>query len=102
MKRKAILFATAFAFAIIAGHLFANRYSPAPATHSRVMINYIWYIDPDMTQPNGAYSDVTTELNRLRSLHPSNIFSTNSSGGLHGYEWGYYPSAPTAIIYSDL
>jgi len=101
MKRKAILFAIAFACAVMAGHLFANRSSSVPVSSNRVVLNYIWYMDPDMTDPNGAYSDVTPELTRLRSAYPSNIFSTSPSGGLHGYEWGYYPSAPTPVIYSD-
>jgi len=101
MKRKAILFAIAFACAVMSGHLFASKASSAPATNNKVMLNYTWYMDEDMTIANGAYSDVSTELNRLRFLYPANIFTTSPQGNTHGYEWGYYPSAPVPIIFSD-
>jgi hypothetical protein len=101
MKRKAILFAIAFACAVMAGHLFANRSSSVPMTNNKVLLNYTWYMDEDMTEPNGAYSSVAAEINRLQALYPANIFTTVPQGGTVGYEWGYYPSAPVPIIYSD-
>jgi hypothetical protein len=59
-------------------------------------------MDSDLTIPNGAYSDVGPELTRLRNLYPFNTFSSTAMAGLHAYEWGYYPSAPTPIIYSNM
>jgi hypothetical protein len=102
MKRKAILFVIAFACAVIGGHLFANRSSSVPTTHNRVLLNYVWYLDPDQTFPTGTYSDIGPELTRLRNAYPFNTFSSSVMAGLHAYEWGYYPSAPTPVIYSDL
>jgi hypothetical protein len=102
MKRKAILFASALAFAIVASAFtFVNHQSSAPGNHAKVLLNYTWYMDEDLTIPNGACSDVVTELNRLRSMYPSYTFSSTPIAGCHAYEWGQYTSAPLQIIYSN-
>lgn len=62
---------------------------------------YVWYKDEDMTDPVGSVSDINIEVNRLQTLFPGNIFTTNVSSGLHGYEWGYNSLVYTVVIYSD-
>jgi hypothetical protein len=102
MKRKAILFAFAFACAVTAGNLFVSRASSASTTSNRTLLNYTWYLDPDYMFPTGTYSDIGPELTRLRNFYPFNTFTSSPMAGLHAYEWGYYSSAPVPVIYSDL
>lgn len=71
------------------------------ATASHKPLNYAWYYDEDLTDPVGSVSDINIEVNRLQTLFPGNIFTTNVSSGLHGYEWGYNSLVYTVVIYSD-
>lgn len=108
MKRKATLFAIAIAFIVMTGNISAHQ--PASSTSSTfsprekgsMLVNYDWYYDDELTQPVGAYSDVNTEVVRLRNMFPANVFSTTPTGTTHQYEYGYYQFAPLSIIYSDL
>ena len=102
MKKKAILFAVAIAFAVMAGKIFAGQSSQVPSKNESVLINYTWYIDEDFTYPTGTITDINVEMNRLRSIYPFNVFAATPSGMLNAYEWGYHPYNATQIIYSDL
>ena len=106
MKKKAILFAIAIALALTAGHIFAGQSAVVQqevASQKKVMppTLYYWYYDMDYTQPVGSYTDVTTELNRLRNLHAGYEFSLIPHGLLVGFEFGYNPWTLPQIIFSD-
>jgi hypothetical protein len=116
MKRKATLLTIAIAFIVMTGNISAHQPNSSTSSTSSpkekgpvtvkekgsMFVNYDWYYDEDMMQPVGAYSDVNTEVVRLRNMFPANIFSTTPTGTTHQYEYGYYQFAPFAIIYSDL
>lgn len=102
MKKKAILFSMAIAFAITAGKIFAGQQivqhtAKAPA----VLISYTWFQDEDYSLPTGSVSDVNTEINRLQNIYPFNVFTALPSGTLSPYVYGKY-NYGSAIIYSDL
>jgi len=106
MKKKAILFAIAIAFVVFAGNIFAGQSAAtkqevAPQKKASESTLYYWYYDLDFIEPVCTYSDVATELNRLRSLHPNYEFSLIPHGLLVGFEFGYNPWALTPIIFSD-
>ena len=102
MKRKATLLTIALVCIIMAGNISASQFYRPVNTNEAILINYTWYSDEDMTDPTGTISDVATELNRLRSNYPSNVFSSVPGGNLYAFEWGYYQFSPVKIIYSDL
>jgi hypothetical protein len=106
MKKKAILFAIAIALAVTAGNIFAGQSAVAQQevtqqNKASVKTLYYWYYDLDFTDPVGSYSDVSTELSRLRDLHPGYEFSLIPHGLLIGFEFGYNPWNLTPIIFSN-
>lgn len=80
--------------------------SPKPSypvlKSNNILINYVWYEDPDLTVPTGTASDVNTELNRLRTAFPGYTFSTIHSMGLYEFEYGYYSGFSMVKIFSDM
>ena len=106
MKKKAILFAIAIAFVVFAGNIFAGQSAVvqqevATQKKASALTLYYWYYDLDFTDPVCVYSDVATELNRLRNLHPTYEFSLIPHGLLVGFEFGYNPWNLTPIIFSN-
>ena len=65
------------------------------------LVDYTWYTDPDLTDPTGTISNITTELNRLRNLYSGFTFSSSPGAGLAPFEYGYCQFNPIAIIYSN-
>jgi len=109
MNKKAILFSVAFVLAVTAGKIFANQTAEmsqkkesVAVNKPAVLINYMWYADPDLTYFVGSVSDINAEMNRLRAIFPFNVFSSLPIGMVSPFEWGYYQYSNTAVIYSDL
>jgi hypothetical protein len=109
MKKKAILFAIAIMLAVTAGKMFANQTTDMSQKKETVttnkpalLVNYMWYADPDLTYPVGTICDINAEMSRLRAIYPFNVFSSLPVGMVNPYEWGYYQYSNTAVIYSDL
>ena len=106
MKKKAILFAIAIVIAIAGSNIFAGQSAKLPAKLQEkvkpAFTNYAWFSDDEFRYPVGTYSDINTEMNRLRDLYPFNTFSAIPYGMLDGYEYGYNEYDNTIVIYSDL
>jgi hypothetical protein len=73
-----------------------------PTMSTKVCINYTWYRDEEMSDPVGTYSDINVEAYRLSVLFSGYTFSSSYGMGLLPFEYGYHPSLPTVIIYSNL
>ena len=102
MKKKAPLLILATLISVFATHVNANRGFHLSDNAQTVLTDYIWYSDPNLTDPTGSYSDVNTEVQRLRAIFPSYTFSATWTSGLNQYEYGYRSSAPIALIYSNI
>lgn len=102
MKKKATLFILATVLIISVGGVFANQLFHSSSKQDAVLYEYTWYTDEDLTDPTGTYSDINTEMQRLRNIFPAYVFSASHSGGLYQFEFGYKPSYPVVVIYSDL
>jgi len=102
MKRTATLLVLGIIISILADGVFAKETPVTPQQTNAVTYEYAWFYDPDYTDPTGTYSDVNTELQRLRSIFPANTFSATWYVGLHQFAWGYRPFDNGAIIFSNL
>jgi hypothetical protein len=102
MKKKAPLLILATLISVFASHVNANRGYYSSDQPKKALTDYIWYTDPDLTDPVGGYTDVNTEVQRLRSIFTAYTFSATWTPGLSKYEYGYRPSSPIVYIYSDL
>lgn len=103
MKKTATLLVLGIIVSILASGVIAKEEpSKMPVETNAALVNYQWFYDADMTDPTGTYSDVATEVNRLRNTWPAYTFSATWFVGLHQFSWGYRPFDNTAAIYSDL
>jgi hypothetical protein len=103
MKQTATLLVLGIIISILASFAIANdASSKTPVKANAVLYNYQWFYDADLTYPTGSYSDVPTEVNRLKSTFPAYTFSDTWSMGLHEFDWGYRPYDNGAVIYSDM
>jgi len=103
MKQTATLLVLGIILTILASFAIAKKApSKMPVKANTALYNYQWFYDADMTDPTGTYSDVATEVNRLKSIFPAYSFSAIWYVGLHEFDWGYRPYDNGAVIYSDL
>lgn len=103
MKKTATLLVLGIIISILASGVLAKEApSKTPVKTNAVLYNYQWFYDADMTDATGTYSDVATEVNRLKGIFPAYTFSATWFVGLHQFSWGYRPYDNGAAIYSDL
>ena len=103
MKRTATLLVLGIIVSMLASFAIAkDAPSKTPVKTNAALYNYQWFYDADLTYPTGSYSDVATELNRLRSTFPAYTFSVTYFVGLHEFDWGYRPYDNGAMIYSNM
>ncbi|MFT3822508.1 MAG: hypothetical protein QM731_01260 [Chitinophagaceae bacterium] len=101
-KNLKMVMAASMAILLATTAFTTNNTNAANATtKSKKLLDYVWYKDEEMTDPTGTLCSPGTEVSRLQTLFPANIFTTTYSGGLQAYEWGYNSGTATVIIYSD-
>ncbi len=97
MKKNLLLFVFVFASTV-----FTGNYSSARADNAEMFLNYMWYLDPELSYPTGTYRDINEEMDELRDTYPNKVFSAYPTMNLSQYEYGYRPGWPIKIIFSDL
>jgi hypothetical protein len=104
MKRQLFLMLLACALTFSATQTRAAWSMPTtPKAETKTTgLLYLWFLDIDLLDPVGSFSDINTELARLRTLFPGYTFSATPTPGLRAFEFGFYPLLTIAIIYSDL
>lgn len=74
----------------------ANTFSaPVPG------INYTWYYNSNFTDPVGSVNEPGNEVIRLSYQFPGIAFSPSYQIGYLEYQYGYYNSSITTVIYSS-
>ncbi|OQP44561.1 hypothetical protein A4H97_09330 [Niastella yeongjuensis] len=63
---------------------------------------FLWFTDPDYTNPTGTYCDVFYEINRLSAMFSGFAFSHLPYGNLIEFEYGIGIPWLYQNIYSDL
>lgn len=64
-------------------------------------IKYTWYYNSDFTDPVGSVNEAGNEVIRLSFQFPGVSFAGNYQIGYIEYQYGYFNSSITTIIYSS-
>jgi hypothetical protein len=104
MKKMITLFVLACAFSAANATMDAKTMAFVQPFNKSYALDgpYLWYTDPDYTNPTGSYCDIFYEINRLHACFPGYSFSHVPYAGLNDFEYGIASPWYYATIYSDL